>query len=239
MTGGSSGDEPRRGRVRGGYGRDPRYQPPGPGGRNDPGEDGTARYSSGDLSDLWREPDPWAADARRGLEAGRDSDEPRYPIERRNRDEPGPGDQPRYRDQPRSRDERSYADGRGRSDRDGYGPGPGYGGRESTSGAGRGGRDDDPWPGGRGAPGGPAGQGGPRPEETYRRPVTWRGRDGGPRPARREPDAPTERQRNPRAWHDPAEQPREQELSPRTGNQPRPAIQASVGSPLWFTAGKT
>ena len=223
MTGGPSGDEPRRGAVRGGYGRDPRYQPPGPGERNDPGQDGTARYGSGDLSDLWREPDPWAADARRGLEAWQDGDEPRYPNEPRYRDEPGNGDQPRYRDQPPSRDERRYADGRGHSDRDGYGPGPGYGGREGTSGAGRGGRDDDPWPGGPGAPGGPRGPGGRRPEEARQSPVTWRGRDGEPRPAKRERDAPTERQRNPRPRHDPAGQPRQQELSPRTGNQPRPA----------------
>ena len=155
MTGGSSGDKPRRGGVRGGYGRDPRYQPPGPGERNDPGEDRTARYGSGDLSDLWREPDAWAADARRGLEAWQDSDEPSYP------NEPGYKDEPGYRDRP-------------------------------------------------------------RPEETYQSPVTWSGRDGGSRPARREPDAPTERRRNPRAWHGPAEQPREQERSPRTGNQPRP-----------------
>ncbi len=155
MTGGSSDDEPRRGGIRGRYGRDPRHQPSGPGERNDPGEDGTARYGSGDLSDLWREPDPWAADARRGLEAWQDSDEPRFPNEPRYRDEPGYGDQP-------------------------------------------------------------------RPEETYQSPVTWTGRDGGSRPARREPDAPTERQRNPRAWHDPAEQPRGGELRPRTGNQPRP-----------------
>ncbi len=165
MTGGSSGDDPRRGGVRGGYGRDPRYQPPGPGERNNPGEDGNVRNGSGDLSDLWREPDPWAADARRGLEAWQDSDEPRYPNETRYRDEPGHGDRA-------------------------------------------------------------------RPEETYQSPVTWSGRDGGSRPARREPDAPTERQRNHRAWHDPAEQPREQELSPRTGNQPRP----SGGQDAWRQA---
>ena len=165
MTGGSSGDDPRRGGVRGGYGRDPRYQPPGPGERNNPGEDGNVRNGSGDLSDLWREPDPWAADARRGLEAWQDSDEPRYPNETRYRDEPGHGDRS-------------------------------------------------------------------RPEETYQSPVTWSGRDGGSRPARREPDAPTERQRNHRAWHDPAEQPREQELSPRTGNQPRP----SGGQDAWRQA---
>ena len=165
MTGGSSGDDPRRAGVRGGYGRDPRYQPPGPGERNNPGEDGNVRNGSGDLSDLWREPDPWAADARRGLEAWQDSDEPRYPNETRYRDEPGHGDRA-------------------------------------------------------------------RPEETYQSPVTWSGRDGGSRPARREPDAPTERQRNHRAWHDPAEQPREQELSPRTGNQPRP----SGGQDAWRQA---
>ena len=184
MTGGSSGDEPRRGGVRGGYGRDPRYQPPGPGERNDPGEDGTAGYGSGDLSDLWREPDPWAADARRGLEAWQDGDEPRYANEPRYRDEPGYGDQPRYRDQPRSRDERRYADGRGHGDRDGYGPGPGYGGRESTSGAGRGGRDDDPWPGGPRRPrAGPGGRGGPTaggdlPEPGH---LAWPGRRTAPR----------------------------------------------------------
>ncbi len=101
MTGGSSGDEPHRGGVGGGYGRDPRYQPPGPGERDDPGEDGTAGYGSGDLSDLWREPDPWVADARRGLEAWQDGDEPGYRDQGWYRDESRSGDRARYRNQPR------------------------------------------------------------------------------------------------------------------------------------------
>jgi len=183
VNGGSSGDEPRRGGVRGGYGRDPRYQPPGPGERNEPDEDGTAGSGSGDLSDLWSEPDPWAADARRGLEAWQDNDEPGY------------GHQPQYSDQPR------YGDRARSADQDWY-------------------RDGDPWPGNPGAPSGP---GDPPPEETYQSPVTWRGRDRGPGPARREPDAPTGTQRNPRGWYDPAERPPDRGLSPRTGSQPRTA----------------
>ncbi len=67
MSSGYHGDEPRRGGVSGGYGRGPRYEPDGPSKGHEP--DGDTASSPGDLSDLWREPDPWAAEARRGLEA--------------------------------------------------------------------------------------------------------------------------------------------------------------------------
>ena len=119
MNGGSSRDEPRRGGVRGRYDPDPRYRPPGPGEGGEPDADGAAGPDSADLSDLWREPDPWAADARRGLEAWQDGDRPRYSDRPEHGDRRGYGEQPGYADQ----------------------PGPGYGGRENGGGDGR---DDDP-----------------------------------------------------------------------------------------------
>ena len=70
MSEGYGGDEPRRGGIRGGYGQEPRYRGADPREGDQPDEDGAPTGSgSGDLSDLWREPDPWAADARRGLDA--------------------------------------------------------------------------------------------------------------------------------------------------------------------------
>jgi murein biosynthesis integral membrane protein MurJ len=221
VSGGSSGDVPRRGGVRGGHGRDSRYQPPGPGGRNEPDEDGTAaRPGSGDLSDLWREPDPWAADARRGLEAWQDGDQPGHGDQPPYSDQQGNRDQPRYSDWPGYGDQPGYPDGRGQAGRAGYGPGPGHGGREDAGGTARGHRDDDPW------------HGGPAPDETYQGPVTWSGRDRGRGQARREPDAPTEVRRNPSGWYDPPERPRDQVLGARTGSQPRPP----AGQDAWRQA---
>ena len=70
VSGGYPGDEPRRGGVRGGYGQEPPCRAADPRERDQPDEDTPrAGGGSGDLSDLWREPDPWAADARRGLDA--------------------------------------------------------------------------------------------------------------------------------------------------------------------------
>ena len=125
MTGGSSGDEPGRGGVSGGYGRDPRYPPPVPGERDDPGEDGIAGHGPGNLSDLWREADPWAADARRGLEAWQDGDAPGHSDQGWYGDEPGDSGQGWYRDEPRS----------GIGPGTGISPGPGTGGVTRMAGA--------------------------------------------------------------------------------------------------------
>ena len=196
MNGGSSRDEPRRGGVRGRYDPDPRRQPSGPGEGGEPDADGAAGPDSADLSDLWREPDPWAADERRGLDAWQD------------------GDQPRHSDRPEYGDRRGYGAQPGYADQ----PGSSYGRREN--GGGRDGRDDDPR---RTRPTGPARPGASRGEQPYQSPVTWSGQDQGPDQARREPDGPTEVQRDPRGWYEPAEPPRDWGVSPRTGSQPRPA----------------
>ena len=241
MNGGPSGDEPHRGGVRGGYGRDPRYRPPGPRERDEPDEDGSTGHGSGDLSDLWREPDPWAADTRRGREAWPDGeqpgngDQPGYRDEARYGDQaqhggqaqhqaegqygdpPGYGDQPRHTDEARSGDQAPYREPRHQprsGDQSGYTDQPGY--RDRSRHEDRRGYEDA-------LPGDPRGPSGAPREKTYQSPITWSGRDRGPGQARREPDAPTEVQRNPRGWYEPAERSRDEGLSPRTGSQPRPA----------------
>ena len=66
MSGGYRDDEPRHGGVRGGYGPDPRHRRPDFSEPDEPDETpGAPRHGRGDLSDLWREPDPWAADDQR------------------------------------------------------------------------------------------------------------------------------------------------------------------------------
>ena len=110
MSSGYHGDEPRRGGVSGGYGRGPRYEPADPGAGHEP--DGDTASSPGDLSDLWREPDPWAAEARRGLEAWQEPD----PW----REDARPGHEDRYRrgDDPyRPRDDDAPRTGGYRGDR--------------------------------------------------------------------------------------------------------------------------
>ena len=198
MSGGSPGDEPRPGGTRGGYGPDPRYQPPGPVARDEPDEDGPG-HGSADLSDLWHEPGPLAPGARRGFEAGPDRGQPGYSGR------PQPDDRNAY---PADRDrggQPSYLTEPGR------GAGRSYAPRENEGGGGQG---DDPW-----RPG-PAGPGAPWDEQTYQSPVTWSGGDQGPAQARRAPDAPTEVQRDPNGWYESPERPHDRGRSPHTGGQP-------------------
>jgi len=220
VNGGPSGDEPRGGGVRGGYDRDPRYQPPGPRERDEPDEDGSTGHGSGDLSDLWREPDPWAADARRGRAAWPDDEQAGHGDQPGYRDQVRYGGQARYADEARYGDQAPYREPRHQppsGDQPGYGDQPGDGDR-SRRGDRRG--YEDAWPGGPGRADRPSGA--PR-EETYQSPVTWSGRDRGAGRARREPDGPTEVQRNPHGWYEPAERSRDQGLGPPTGSQPGPA----------------
>ena len=184
MSSGYHGDEPRRGGVRGGYGRGPRYEPDGPSEGHEP--DGDPASSPGDLSDLWREPDPWAAEARRGLEAWQEPGPWREDARPGHEDPYRRGDDP-YR--PRADDAQRTGGYRGdrtpRDDQRGYDQA--YDGDEAW-------RDDS-----RRAE--------PVPADDYQSPVRWRGPDHqrpDPQPPGRpprEPDAPTEAERPPTGWH--------------------------------------
>jgi len=201
VSSGYHDDEPRRGGVSGGYGRGPRYEPADPGAGSEP--DGDTASSPGDLSDLWREPDPWAAEARRGLEARQE------PGPWREDARPGPEDSYRRGDdpyRPRGDDVQRTGgyrgDGTRRDDRRGYGQA--YNGDEAW-------RDDSR-------------RGGPVPAEDYQSPVMWRGPDhqrpDPQRPGRppREPDAPTEAGRPPAGWHELPQPPGDPGPRGRTGS---------------------
>jgi len=201
VSSGRHGDEPRRGGVSGGHGRDPRYEPADPGAGHEP--DGGTASSPGDLSDLWREPDPWAAEARRGLEAWQEPG-PWREDARPGHEDPYRRDDDPYR--PRGDDVQRTGgyrgDRTGRDDRRGYGQG--YDGDEAW-------RDDSR-------------RGGPVPAEDYQSPVMWRGPDhqrpDPQRPGRppREPDAPTEAERPPTGWHELPQPPGDPDPRGRTGS---------------------
>ena len=201
MSSGYDGDEPRRGGVSGGYGQGPRYEPDGPGEGHEP--DGDTASSPGDLSDLWREPDPWAAEARRGLEAWQEPGPWREDARPGHEDPYRRGDDP-YR--PRGDDAQRTAGYRG--DRTRPDDRRGYGQAYDSDGAWR---DDSR-------------RGGPVPAEDYQSPVRWRGPDhqrpDPQRPARppREPDAPTEAERPPTGWHELPQPPGDPGLRGRTGS---------------------
>jgi putative peptidoglycan lipid II flippase len=224
VSSGYHGDEPRRGGVSGGYGRGPRYEPASPGEEHEP--DGDTASGPGDLSDLWREPDPWAAEARRGLEAWQE------PAPWREDARPGPEDShhrgdDRYR--PRGDDAQRTGGYRGdqarRDDRRDYGRA--YNGDEAW-------RDDSR-------------RGGPVPAEDYQSPAVRRGPDhqrpdpqrpdpqrpDPQRPGRPpgEPDAPTEAVRPPTGWHELPQPPADPRPRGRTGGS-----QHRAGSDAWRQA---
>ena len=218
MSDGYRGDEPRRGGIRGGYGQEPRYRGADPREGDQPDEDGAPTGSgSGDLSDLWREPDPWAADARRGLGAWQ---EPGSRPENGAVYPPGREDPYRRAADPYPRDEdaqqtRAYSGDRERRDDQPYDR-PSYRGPDGT---GRGGP----------RPGAGSRRNDPGPAQSYQSPVVWDGPDRSPSRERREPDAPAGPHRNPDGWYAPDDQPRDQprDQAPRrrAGSQPRPGGQ--------------
>ena len=165
MSGGYPGDEPPRGGVRGGYGQEPPYRAADPRERDQPDEDTPrAGGGSGDLSDLWREPDPWAADARRGLDARQGPGSwPENGL-------PGREDPYRRDEDPCPRDEedaqrtRAYAGDRERRDGQRYDE-PGYRGGSTGRGAPR--------------PGAGSRRDAPGPAQGYQSPVVWNGPDQG------------------------------------------------------------
>ena len=217
MSGGYPGDEPRRGGVQGGYGPEPPYRAADPRERDQPDEvTPPARGGSGDLSDLWREPDPWAADARRGL--GTWQEQGSSPEN----GPPGREDPYRQSEDPYPHDEdaqrtRAYSGDRERRDGQRYDE-PGYRGRGSTA---RGGthRDPDGWyaPDDRSRDQAPRGRAGnqPRPADQDawrqapppagppRRPAAPAGLMGAASP----PSGATEPDRGERAWWDDAFRP--------------------------------
>ena len=215
---GYRGEEPRHGGIRGGYGQDPRHRRPGFGEPDEPEEDPGAAAGRGtdDLSDLWREPDPWAADDRRGAS--------RWP-------EPGPaGPWP---------DPGSWP-GNGPGPDDPYRPGEStrradpavpYGATGDAQSARAHAGDRDRRDGGRHAPGaGPRPGNGSRragsaPARSYQSPVVWNGPDQGPAPAQREPDAPTESYRDPHAWDAPQNRRGDQGPRDSAGRPGRPGGQ--------------
>jgi putative peptidoglycan lipid II flippase len=218
MSDGHRDNQPRRGGIRGGYGQEPRYRGADPREGDQPDKGGApAGSGSGDLSDLWREPDPWAADARRGLggwqEPGaRPENGAVYP--------PGREDPYRRAADPYPRDEdaqqtRAYSGDRERRDDQPYDR-PSYHGLEST---GRGGS----------RPGAGSGRNDPAPAQSYQGPVVWDGPDRPPSRERHEPDALAGPHRNPDGWYAPDDQPRDQyrDQAPRrrAGSQPRPGGQ--------------
>ena len=211
MSGGYPGDEPPRGGVRGGYGQEPPYRAADPRERDQPDEDTPrAGGGSGDLSDLWREPDPWAADARRGLDARQGPGSwPENGL-------PGREDPYRRDEDPCPRDEedaqrtRAYTGDRERRDGQRYDE-PGYRGSSTGRGAPR--------------PGAGSRRDAPGPAQGYQSPVVWNGPDQGPVQGRREPDAPAGTHRNSDGWYAPDDRSRDQAPPGRAGNQPRPAGQ--------------
>jgi murein biosynthesis integral membrane protein MurJ len=218
MSGGYRGDEPRRGGISGGYGQEPRYRGADPRESDQPDGDGAPTGGgSGDLSDLWREPDPWAADARRGLGEWQ---EPGSRPENGTVYPPGREDPYRRAADPYPRDEdaeqtRAYSGDRERRD-DQRPDRPSYRGTGGT---------------GRGGPRSGAGsrRTDPGPAPSYQSPVVWDGPDRAPSRERGEPDAPAGTHRTPDGWYAPDDQPRDQprDQAPRRrpGSQPRPGGQ--------------
>jgi len=182
VSGGYRDDEPRHGGVRGGYGGDPGHRRPDFSELTEPDEgSGAAGRGSDDLSDLWREPDPWAADDRRGGPGGQgDSTWP----EQGRWQNPGPGpargDEPGYRpDQADPHRPRAH----GRHGRD-AGPRSGTGPRHAGTPPARDYQSPVVWNG----PGrGPARREPDAPSESYRDPDAWRQAPPPAGPPRRPP----------------------------------------------------